>query len=177
MNVFLIDKTGQVQSTRPKAQLHNQKNDTRRTRLDLTVPATTHRRNHLCSSNSVYPSESFIAFRDLIRQGQNSNTRETSKTHSIHNRNPNSKNRNEIPKAGDAKLLLEPTTAKLKKLPPPRNKSRRQRSCESLHLPESKPHYERLHHAITSKQPRLHSKNIDTTGGGWPELRQDGRRR
>ncbi|CAF1708673.1 unnamed protein product, partial [Brassica napus] len=34
---------------------------------------------------------------------------------------------------------LEPTTAKLKKLPPPENKSRRQRSCGSLHLPKSKP--------------------------------------
>ncbi|KAL0708662.1 hypothetical protein Bca4012_075088 [Brassica carinata] len=63
------------------------------------------RRNHLYSSNSVYPSESFIALRDLIRQGQSSNTRETNKTHSIHNRNPNSKNRNEIPKGSNAKLL------------------------------------------------------------------------
>ncbi|CAN7036187.1 unnamed protein product, partial [Brassica oleracea var. botrytis] len=79
-------------------------NNTRRTRLDLTNPQSL-RINHLCSSNSVYPSESFIALRDLIRQGQSSNTRETSKTHLFHNRNLNSKNRNEIPKVGDAKLL------------------------------------------------------------------------
>ncbi|KAH0882023.1 hypothetical protein HID58_058119, partial [Brassica napus] len=113
---FLIDKTGQTQSTQLK-------NDTRRTRLDLTVPASTHRGNHITATSF-----------------------QTNKTHLIHNRNPNSKNRNEIPKAGDAKLLLaftprrlEPTTAKLKKLSPPRNKSRRRRSCGNLHLPESKP--------------------------------------
>ncbi|CAN7020003.1 unnamed protein product, partial [Brassica rapa subsp. trilocularis] len=64
-------------------------NDTRRTRLDLTVSASKQhrnrittpsfrwssdlsslRRNHHCSSNSIYPSESTIALRELIRQGQ-----------------------------------------------------------------------------------------------------------
>ncbi|CAN7098129.1 unnamed protein product, partial [Brassica rapa subsp. narinosa] len=61
----------------------------RRTRLDLTVSASKQhrnrittpsfrwssdlsslRRNHHCSSNSIYPSESTIALRELIRQGQ-----------------------------------------------------------------------------------------------------------
>ncbi|KAH0875511.1 LOW QUALITY PROTEIN: hypothetical protein HID58_072873 [Brassica napus] len=158
-------------------------NDTRRTRLDLTVPAgitspqlhfvgaqnpQSLLRNHLCSSNSVYPSESFIALRDLIRQGQSSNTRETNKTNSIHNRNPNSKNRNEIPKADDAKLLNYHL---------PETKAGGDRAVEVSISQNQNPHYKRLHHAITSKQPRFHSKKRDATGGGWPELRQGGRRR
>ena len=59
---------------------------------------------------------------------------------------------------------LEPTTAKLKKLPPPGNKSRRRRSCGSLHLPESKP-------TLRASSPR---HNLQATASSLQEKRHHG---
>ncbi|CAN7067353.1 unnamed protein product [Brassica rapa subsp. trilocularis] len=100
--------------------LYHQK-DTRRLRLSpprLTAGTTSPhhhfvgaqkpqslRRNHLCSSNLSTRRRASSLLRDLIRLGQRSTTRETNKNQPNHTRNPNTKNRHEILKAGDAKLL------------------------------------------------------------------------
>ncbi|KAF3586049.1 hypothetical protein F2Q69_00028412 [Brassica cretica] len=71
-------------------------------------------------------------------------------------------------------LAREPTTAKLRKLPPRGDKNRRRRSCGSLHLPETEPKQLSSSPRQPSKQPRLHSKNRTTAEGVWPEVRQGG---
>lgn len=168
--------------------LYHQK-DTRRLRLDLTVPATTHRRNHITSPSfrrssetaepppkpslffkPVYPSESFIA------SSKSHPTRPT-----LHHQRQTRTNHTkfETQTQGTATKYLKPATqsccsphppeiraetAKLKKLPPPGNKGRRRRSCGSLHLPESKP-------KLQFSSPRL---SLEATASSLQEQRHHG---
>ncbi|KAF3521268.1 hypothetical protein DY000_02063251 [Brassica cretica] len=76
-----------------------------------------------------------------------------------------------------ATKYLKPATQSCCSLHPPETRADDGEAEETTTSRNQKPHYERLHHAITSKQPRLHSKNRDITDGGRPELRQGGRRR
>ncbi|KAF2540619.1 hypothetical protein F2Q68_00032970 [Brassica cretica] len=76
-----------------------------------------------------------------------------------------------------ATKYLKPATQSCCNLHPPETKAGGDRAVEASISRNQNPHYERLHHTITSKQPRFHSKKRDTIGGGWPELRQGKRRR
>ncbi|KAH0882847.1 hypothetical protein HID58_058943 [Brassica napus] len=155
--------------------LHHQ-NNTRRNRLDLTVSASNHRRNHITatsfrrSSEPVEPPPKPSIDSSLFEISSDKAKaptleRQTRTTRSIIETQP-LRNRNEIPKAGDAKLFHLPET-----------RAGGDGAVGASTSRNRNPNYERLHRAITSKQPRLHSKIRNTTDDGWPELRQGGRRK
>ncbi|CAG7865553.1 unnamed protein product, partial [Brassica rapa] len=109
----------------------------RRLRLDLTVPATTHRRNHITSPSFRRSSE----------------TAEPPPKPSI---------------------FFKPVYPNFHH---PKTKAGGDGAVEASISRNQNPNYNFFHYALASKQPRLHSKNRDTTGGVSPELRQGGRRR